>query len=81
MTELRIKRFIIECSEHDAAILNDGWDIMPAPPNDWRPVCFYNWGNPSGSCEMSELQTWREEHRECRSCPFRFQAQQGQVKE
>lgn len=33
-------RIIIECSEHDAKTLSDGYFTEPAPPKDWRPFCW-----------------------------------------
>lgn len=40
MTEKRTKRFIIECSAHDAKVFMDGYETEPAPPKDWNPLCF-----------------------------------------
>ncbi len=76
MTEEQIKRFVIECSEHDAAIFNDGWDIMPAPSKDWRPFCFYLFDgelDTKGICEGGHRTDNFQKY--CKDCPFRLQGE------
>jgi len=47
--------------------------VEPAPPNNWRPVCFYNWEDKLGFCQMSELKEFVKEHSiNCETCPFRI---------
>jgi hypothetical protein len=42
----------------------------PAPDPKFRPVCFYNWSEPLGICEMSELESFVNDHPQCRLCPW-----------
>ena len=46
--------------------------VEPAPPTSWRPVCFYNWSDKLGLCEMSDLKEFVKDHlANCSQCPYR----------
>jgi len=50
--------------------------VEPAPPKDWRPFCF------TSACKRGESHGIMSMDKEpCLSCPYRLQAQNGQVKE
>lgn len=62
-------RLIIECSEHDANVFRDGYDAEPAPPKDWRPVCYSGiLGEPCGG-RFIQIGA-RRLRPECEQCPY-----------
>ena len=70
---------IIRITKEELLTLNEGhnwgeqWEeLEPAPPISWRPVCFYNWSDKLGLCEMSDLKEFVKDHlANCEQCPFR----------
>lgn len=55
--------------------------VEPAPDTKFRPVCFYNWSEPLGTCQMSELESFVADHLQCKICPFGKFAQSKETAE
>lgn len=65
---------ILKESASNAADFKAFWIILkakaePAPDPKFRPVCFYNWSEPLGTCQMSELESFVADHPQCKICP------------